>query len=163
EQMAPRIAEITNQLLDERAAKGEMDLMRDLAGPLPITVIAEMLGVPVEDRDRFKKWSDTLIGSSSGDAVDMMNDTEIQSIAPNMKEMYDYLRVYCQERRQHPRGDLISRLTTAEVDGQQLDDDEILGFVSLLLLAGNVTTTILLGNAIYCLDRHPDAMKTVLA
>jgi cytochrome P450 len=163
EQMAPRIAEITNQFLDERAAKGEMDLIRDLAAPLPITVIAELLGVPAEDRDRFREWSDTLMGSADPDSLDMMNDALIQAVAPTMQEMYDYLRVYCQDRRRHPREDMISRLTTAEVDGQQLDDDEILGFVSLLLLAGNVTTTILLGNAIYCLDGHPDAMKTLLA
>lgn len=163
EQLAPRITDLTNQLLDEGTKQGEMDLIRDLAAPLPIIVIAELLGVPAEDRDRFKRWSDTLIGMATPDALDPTDLTALQAVAPTMQEMYAYLRAYCQERRQHPREDLISRLTSAQVDGQQLDDDEILGFVSLLLLAGNVTTTMLLGNALYCLDQHPDAMKTLLA
>lgn len=140
-----------------------MDLVRDLAAPLPIMVIAELLGVNVEDRDRFKHWSDVLMTSVPIGPGDPTDEAMLQSVVPIMQEMFAYLQRYCQERRQHPREDLISRLTAAQVEGQQLADEEILTFVATLLLAGNVTTTILLGNAVLCLDEHPDAMRALHA
>jgi cytochrome P450 len=163
EQMAPRITAMTNQLLKEVEARGEMDLIRDLAAPLPIMVIAKLLGVNVEDRDRFQHWSDVLMASVPVGPSDPTDEVMLQSVAPIMLEMLAYLQRSCQERRQHPREDLISRLTTAQVEGQSLSEEEILIFVATLLLAGNVTTTILLGNAVLCLDEHPDAMKVLRA
>lgn len=159
ELLAPNIEDITNQLLDKVADKGEMDIVRDLAAPLPIIVIADMLGVPREDRDRFKFWSDTLMSFSSG-GVDVTHLDEIMLI---FKEMFAYLEDFCQERRKHPQQDMITRLTTAEVEGKKLDDDEIKTFIVTLLVAGNITTTILLSNIILCFDEYPDSMAALLA
>ncbi len=156
EQLAPRISALTNQLLDAVTIRSEMDIIRDIAAPLPIIVIAELLGVPSEDRDRFKRWTNTLIASAS--SMDPNNEEMLTSMIPTMREMREYLEKYVQERRQQPRNDLISRLTTAQIEGQTLDNDEIVGFASLLLLAGNITTTILIGNAVLCLTDHPEAM-----
>lgn len=161
EQMAPRITALTNQLLDAVTIKNEMDIIRDIAAPLPIIVIAELLGVPSEDRECFKHWSNTLIASSS--SMDPTNEEMLASMIPTMREMHEYLQNYVHERRQQPRQDLISRLTTAQVEGHMLDDDEIVGFASLLLLAGNITTTILIGNAILCLTDHPEATAALRA
>ncbi|GLV53607.1 cytochrome P450 [Dictyobacter sp. S3.2.2.5] len=160
EQMAPRIHEITNTLLDGVAAKGEMEFVSDLAAPLPIIVIAELLGVPPEDRDRFKIWSNTLIDSSS---VQPGDKATLNKVIPIFKEMFAYLQDFCQARREHPRNDLISHLTQVEFEGRMLNNDEILAFVTTLLVAGNITTTILLGNAIVCLNEHPDAAEAIKA
>ncbi|GHO83930.1 cytochrome P450 [Dictyobacter formicarum] len=160
EQMAPRIHEITSTLLDEVAAKGEMDLVSDLSAPLPIIVIAELLGVPPEDRNRFKDWSNTLIASTSATPADK---ARLKEVLPIFKEMFAYLQNFCQARREQPRNDLISHLTKAQFEGRMLDNDEILAFVTTLLVAGNITTTILLGNAIVCLNEHPDATAAIRA
>jgi cytochrome P450 len=161
EQMAPRITALTNQLLDAVTPRSEMDIIRDIAAPLPIIVIAELLGVPSEDRERFKHWSNTLIASAS--SIDPTDEEMLASMIPTMREMHEYLRNYVHERRQQPREDLISRLTTAQIEGKTLDDDEIVGFASLLLLAGNITTTILIGNAVLCLTDHPEAAAALRA
>ncbi|MBE3559978.1 MAG: cytochrome P450 [Ktedonobacteraceae bacterium] len=165
EQLAPRFGTLTEQLLDDAATSGEMDLVRDLAYPLPIIVIAEMLGIPSEDRERIKQWSSLLTSSTFGETTITPEPSEstLRAGVQIMQEMYQHLRGYCNERRRHPREDLISRLVMAEVEGQRLSEEEVLGFVITLLVAGNITTTLLLGNALLCLNAHPEAMASARA
>lgn len=159
-QLAPRITAVTHELLDAVADAGEMDLVGDLAYPLPVIVIAELLGVPIEDRDRFKQWADGLLSLEFEDAFD---EEFIRSVEAARQEMDAYLLGHARERRVHPGEDLISRLVTAEVDGQRLDDEEVTNFAAVLLIAGHITTTLLLGNAVLCLDEHPDAAAALRA
>ncbi len=150
-QLAPRITQIVNELLDKVAAKGTMDVMEDLAYPLPVIVIAELLGVPVKDRNQFKHWSDVIVGS------------ENPAGGEPQQEMIDYFSVLIEERRREPKDDLISSLLSAQVDGEYLNEKELMGFFILLLVAGNVTTTNLIGNAFLCFDEYPDALQQLYA
>jgi cytochrome P450 len=156
--MESRIQEITNGLLDQVQASGEMDVIRDLAYPLPITVIAEILGVPAERREEFKQWSDASVG---GDEESTPED--IQAIMQAMDSMKAYFNQVFEERRAHPQNDLVSALLQAEVDGERLSNEELLGFCVLLLVAGNETTTNLIGNTILCLDEYPEAVERLRA
>ena len=150
-QLAPRITQIVDELLDKVAAKGTMDVMEDLAYPLPVIVIAELLGVPAKDRNQFKHWSDVIVGS------------ENPAGGEPQQEMIDYFSVLIEERRREPKDDLISSLLTAQVDGEYLNEKELMGFFILLLVAGNVTTTNLIGNAFLCFDEYPDALQQLYA
>jgi cytochrome P450 len=152
-QLAPRIADIVRELVDAVAPHGRMDVVDDLAYPLPVTVIAELLGVPVEDRARFKRWSDAVVAVGRGARAE----------ADPHGEMEDYFRRTIALRRERPSDDLISALLAAQIDGEQLSELELLGFCTLLLVAGNETTTNLIGNAILCLDEHPDAQERLRA
>ena len=157
-QMESRIKEITNGLLDQVAAKGEMDAIRDLAYPLPVTVIAELLGIPTELREDFKRWSDALV---SGD--EETTEEERQALFQEIRGMFSYFSQVLDERRAHPQNDLVSALLVAEVDGEHLSDLELLGFCGLLLVAGNETTTNLIGNVILCLDENPGVVERLRA
>jgi cytochrome P450 len=157
--LEPRIRQLAQELLDKTIERGEMDLAEDFAIPLPMTVIAEMLGIPIADRHRFKRWSDAILNMSYTIA-----GTKEASRAANEEfmavtaEMNDYLGSLLDERRSTPKDDLLTRLALAEVDGQRLKQQEILGFFQLLLLAGNETTTNLINNAILCFIEHPDEL-----
>jgi cytochrome P450 len=149
EALRPRISAIVEGLLDQVHASGKMDLIADLAVPLPVTVIAELLGIPTEDRDRFKRWSDAVVtGGGAGQASG---------------EMAGYFFRLIEQRRRSPRQDLISDLLAARIDGKALSQADLYGFCVLLLVAGNETTTNLIGNAILCLDEHPDARAQLIA
>lgn len=148
--LEPRIRTVTGELLD--AAGERFDLVDALAFPLPVIVIAELLGLPAEDRELFRTWADGLFSMQ----VDDPRDPELgPRIAAAMADITAYLAEGCRERRTDPREDLVSALVTAEVDGRRLDDEEAANFSMLLLLAGHITTTILLGNAVRTLDEHP--------
>lgn len=148
--LEPRIRTVTGELLD--AAGERFDLVDALAFPLPVIVIAELLGLPAEDRELFRTWADGLFSMQ----VDDPRDPELgPRIAAAMADITAYLAEGCRERRADPREDLVSALVTAEVDGRRLDDEEAANFSMLLLLAGHITTTILLGNAVRTLDEHP--------
>ena len=155
--MEPRIRAITDRLLEPVVARGSMDVVSDLAEPLPVTVIAEMLGIPAEDRRTFKEWSDAIVELSNqfggGDDEAMRRQREIGR----------YFLEVIEERRAHPGTDLISRVVHAEVDGQHLSDHDVLGFCILLLVAGNETTTNLIGNAVRCFLEHPDVAARLAA
>lgn len=159
-QLSPRIAEITHELLDKVADQRRMDIIDDLSAPLPVIVIAEMLGVPTSDREQFKRWSDEII---SGEYGEITNEEQRQAlrrrVRRTMEEIEDYFKHIFKEHRQRPQDDLISALMAAQIDGQFLDEEELLGFCTLLLVAGNITTTNLLGNALLCFDEHPDVME----
>ena len=152
-QLAPRITAIIDGLLDPVAAAGRMDFVADLADPLPVIVIAEMLGIPISERVQFKRWSDAIVATTDGGLTFM----EAQ------REMARYFSGLIAERAAEPRDDLISHLITAEIDGERLTPMELIGFCVLLLVAGNETTTNLLGNAILCFDEQPEVYERLRA
>ncbi|HEU4368778.1 MAG TPA: cytochrome P450 [Methylomirabilota bacterium] len=155
ERLAPRIREIIEELLDAVAEQERFDLIAAFAGPLPVIVIAEMLGIDPADRDDFKRWSDL-------DAMTfnpMLSDEQRAVLAEAMSQRDAYLRRALAERRAKPRDDLLSALIAAEESGDQLNDDEIVTMCALLLAAGNVTTTDLIGNGVWTLLRHPDQLQ----
>jgi cytochrome P450 len=153
-QLEPRITAITNELLDHVAAAGEMDVVRDLAYPLPVTVIAELLGIPPELREDFKRWSDAMVSGA-----EVLTEEGRNALLQEIQGMYGYFTQVLEERRQHPQDDLVSALLEASVDGQYLSNLELLGFCGLLLVAGNETTTNLLSNMILCFDENPDVVE----
>ena len=153
--LASRIAGLTNELLDRIAAGGSADLIRDLAYPLPVIVISELLGIPAEDRERFKHWSDVIVSQTrTAPAAETQDATT--------SEMVEYFLALIDRRRTRPGTDLISSLLSAEIDGQRLTVPELLGFCSLLLVAGNETTTNLIGNAVLCLAESPGTLGRLL-
>lgn len=160
--LAPRIARITEELLDDVGVNERFDLVEKLAYPLPVIVIAELLGIPVEDRALFRTWADALLAREDGSTA-IPDEATVRAIGSYMGEMNTYLMAHIKARRAAPADDLISKLTRAEVDGQRLEDEEIVGVAGLLLLAGHITTTALLGNSIIVLDEHPDAVAALRA
>jgi cytochrome P450 len=154
--LAPRISMLTEDLLNRIAPAGTADLIESLAYPLPVIVIAELMGIPPEDRDRFKQWSDVVVSQTRAGAEDA------EHLAAN-REMTEYFLAMIEQRRSRPGNDLISNLLTAEIDGQKLSVAELLGFCSLLLVAGNETTTNLIGNAVLCFAEAPGTMERLTA
>ena len=154
--LEPRIREITGQLLARVSTRGKMDVAADFAGPLPMAVIAEMLGVPVSDWPRFTKWNDAILNMSYTVAAAAPLDRVINDFAATTAEMDHYLAGLLAERRVTPKDDLLTRLVQAELDGEQLTQRDILGFFQLLLLAGSETTTNLINNAVLTFIENPD-------
>ena len=165
--LEPRISEVTTSLLDaaDDASEGKaaFDLVDALAYPLPVTVIAELLGVPAEDMAVFRRWADGLFSVQVSDATVLPTEEMTEQVVPIMREMSDYLLLHIRARRDAPADDLLGRLTTARVGDEVLEDEEIVGLSAVLLLAGHITTTALLGNAVLSFDRHPDAWAEVRA
>ncbi|MEV4224558.1 cytochrome P450 [Nonomuraea sp. NPDC049725] len=157
--LEPRIAALTHELLDAARERGRLELVTDLAYPLPVIVIAELLGVPATDRALFKRWADALFQRDTKVSLTEPDERQLaqrqESLRP-WKEMSDYLAGHAAERRARPRGDLLSLLVEAEVDGERLPDTQVVNFAIVLLLAGHVTTTMLLGNTVLCLDAFPE-------
>jgi cytochrome P450 len=141
-----RIEKVTHHLINQVIEKGHMDLIADLAYPLPVTVIAELLGVQVEDRNLFHSWADKLVSSAGGEINDDHGSTK--NLILIQTEMDDYFGAIIDKRTEKPQQDLISDLIKAEADGNHLSREEILAFCTLILLAGHVTTVNLIGNAI---------------
>jgi cytochrome P450 len=156
--LEPRIRDLSRELLDQRIEHGEMDLASDFSIPLPMLVIAEMLGVPTADQPHFRRWGDVMLNLSFTVPGGQEATQASQEYFAVKAEMAIYLARLLAERRTAPRDDLLTKLVEAEVDGQRLTDDEILGFFQLLLIAGTETTTNLLNNAILCLLEHPDQL-----
>jgi cytochrome P450 PksS len=152
EQMRPRIEQLTEGLLDELQSRKQIDLIRDYALPLPTTVIAQMLGVPVQDRHSFHRWSKRLFLISASKFGLLM-------AIPSVWRFMRYLRRLLAARRADPRDDLISALVQAEEGGERLSEDELLAMVMLLLVAGHETTVNLIGNGTLALLEHPDQME----
>jgi hypothetical protein len=148
--LEPRIEKLVAELLDAVPAGG-FDVIRELAYPLPVTVIAELLGVPREDLARFKHWSDEVVRSIGVATLDDLRRARRAS-----DELSGYLATIAEERRSEPRDDLLSALLRAEEAGDQLTRKEVLSTCLLLLVAGNETTTNLIGSGVLALLRHPD-------
>ncbi|MEU2561035.1 cytochrome P450 [Streptomyces longispororuber] len=163
--LEPRIEAVCARLLDAVADRDRIDMVDALAYPLPIIVIAELLGIPAEDHPLFQEWAATLFGGDQlGDAPDMADlERALEAIAPTVREMNSYVLEHIRRRRTTPGDDLTSKLIAAEVDGVRLRDQEMVGFVALLLVAGHVTTTALLGNALVAFDRNPGALTALRA
>jgi cytochrome P450 PksS len=150
EQMRERIQRLADMLLDNVQDRGRMDLIRDYALPMPTTIIAEMLGVPVEDRHKFHRWSRALFASSTW---------QLLKAIPNALALLHYVRQIIKKRRAHPRDDLVSALALAEQAGDTLSEEELLAMVVLLLVAGHETTVNLIGNGALALLEHPEQME----
>lgn len=155
ERMRARVQSLADELLDKVAKKGQMDLIRDYALPLPMTIITEILGVPARDHEKFHKWSKVLV---SADQV-----TGGWRILPAMFMFIRYLRRFFKARRADPKDDLASALIDAEQAGDRLSEDELLAMVILLLVAGHETTVNLIGNGMLELLRHQGELDRLRA
>ena len=155
--LEPRIRAIARAALDAVENKCEFDLVHDFSIPLPVTVIAEMLGVEPDRHADFKRWSDCIISGITGAAAGLRPEILLQVF----KELSEYVTGVIEARRTQPREDLISTLTHAEDGETALTPVEILMFTLLLLVAGNETTTNLLGNAMLALLAHPAELARV--
>jgi cytochrome P450 len=155
EALRPRVEALAENLLERMAGSHEADLIRDFAQPLPTTVIAELLGAPASDRALFRAWSDAL--SELLDPLSGHGGLEPPKRAN--RELSAYLRELLAERRRAPRDDLLSAMSDAREDGESLAEGELIALASLLLAAGNETTTSLIGNAVLLLLRHPGERK----
>ena len=158
-ELEPRIRQVTDELIHRVAQKGEMDLIADLAMPLPVTIIAEILGVDPARKEDFKRWSDHIVLEFMG----QIPEEEHERFHSDMDDFGTYFREAVEERRGRPKGDLISALVQAEEEKQALTAEEVLAFIVLLLVAGNETTTNLLGNAVIALLNHPEELAKVRA
>jgi hypothetical protein len=153
--MRPHIQEIVNQLLDKVEGAGVMDVIADLAYPLPIIVIAELLGVQLEDRNRLKQWSFTIARTLEP----LMTLDVFDHVNENIMSFTEYLRDLVAERRKNPKSDLISALIAARDQGDRLSEDELIATCIFLFAAGHETTSNLIGNGLLALLRHPDQME----
>ncbi|HVN29838.1 MAG TPA: cytochrome P450, partial [Candidatus Binataceae bacterium] len=153
--LEPRIRAIASELLDRIAHNQTFDLMEDFASPLPMIVIAEMLGVPPEEHAQFKAWSNSIIEGGRGTLRGQMPGDKVKATS---QELRGYLSAQIERRRHEPGADLITALVQAHDEGGSLSSEELLAFVVLLLLAGNETTTNLIGNGTLALMRHPDQL-----
>jgi cytochrome P450 len=152
EQMRGRVQGLTEELLDNVAERGSMDLIRDYALPLPTTIIAEMLGVPAADRHAFHRWSNAVMSAAS-------STWALVKAVPNVWAFLRYLRKVIKKRRANPQDDLISALARAEESGERMSEDELLAMVFLLLVAGHETTVNLVGSGMLALLENPDQME----
>ena len=155
-----RIREVAAELLDRAGSPGEIELVSELANPLPVTIIAEILGVDPALRDDFKRWSHSTVSGSPGSRT--ASDEERSRVSKDRQEFSDYFRRAIEERRREPREDLISALVRAEDEEHALTADEVLAFTQLLLIAGNETTTNLIGNMVLALLEHPEQLQRVM-
>lgn len=153
--LEPRIRELSRSLLDRVIERGEMDLATDFAVPLPMKVIAQMIGIPGEDWPKFRAWSDAILKISYGRSGGEEAKRVMKEFADVSAEMNEFLDAMIAERRQSPGDDLLSQLIAAEVDGQRLTQDEILGFFQLLVVGGQETTANLINNAVLSLLENP--------
>src|SRR3990170_7334003 len=156
ERLRPHIQQIVDGLLAGVVEAGRMDVIQDLAYPLPVIVIAEMLGISPQDRAQFKKWSTDIAATTGGP---LLAPEVLERARQSAIELADYFRGVIARRRREPQDDLISALIAAEEQGQVLSEDELLATCILLLVAGNETTTNLIGNGMLALLRHPDELQ----
>ncbi|MFE0773050.1 cytochrome P450 [Streptomyces sp. NPDC058861] len=160
--LEPRIAEITRTLLDDLGDRTEIDAVTDLAYPLPVTVIAELLGVPASDQDLFREWVDVILNNEGMEYPNLPDDFA-ETMGPAIKEWAAYLYAKIAEKRAEPSDDLMSGLIESEVDGRRLTDEEIVNIVALLLTAGHISSATLLSNLFVVLDQHPEAQAELRA
>jgi cytochrome P450 len=159
EGMRPHIQEIADELLDTIEPAGRMELIHDFAYPLPAIVIAELLGVPPEDRARFIQWSSDF--GSFLDGANLTLEGALQAIQ-GVSDFMDYFRRLIEERGATPRDDLLQGMINAREQNAALSEDELLSNLVLLLAAGHGTTTHLIGNGLYALMRYPDELRALV-
>ena len=157
ERLRPRIRELVDSLLDAAAERGSLEIIEDLAYPLPVNVICEMLGVPRDDHERFKEWSRE--AARSLDPEEVLAPEVQERRTKTIESFAQYFRDLIEERRRKPRHDLIDDLIAAEEEGDKLSEEELLSTCILLLVAGHETTVNLIGNGMLALLRHPDQLE----
>ncbi|GCE21723.1 cytochrome P450 [Dictyobacter kobayashii] len=153
--LSDRVTQIAQELLDEVLPTGKMDVAKDIAFPFPAKVIAELLGVPAEDWDIFRRWA----GGEDGNTRPESPEQAMQMRHTMEQQMYAYFARLLEERRRSPREDLISSLSVAEIDGERLSENELVSFCILLLAAGQETTKNLIANAMYCFTEYPELQE----
>jgi hypothetical protein len=153
--LEPSIRTLSVRYLERVREAGRMEYVADFAGRIPMDVVSEMLGVPESDRDELRGWSDTILHREAG-----VRGVPPEGVAASGKLLQYFVSVLA-ERRRRPGDDLASALCAAELDGEKLSDKDIIGFLYLLIIAGNETTTKLLANAVYWLSKHPAVRKEV--
>jgi cytochrome P450 len=154
EQLRPRIQEIADELLDSVEAKGNADLIESYAFPLPIIVIAELLGIPTEDRNRFRVWSNTFVSPPLGEQA-------LARFVEHTEQFLAYLDDLFERRRAEPTEDLVSALVHANEQGDSLSENELSSMAVLLIVAGHETTVSLIANAVLTLLTHPSELETL--
>jgi len=155
--LSGRITQITQELLDQVREQGKADIVSDIAFPLPARVIAEMLGVPDEDWDIFRRWA--RVDSSSPELAQQQGQRFVRTMR---EEMTDYFSRLLAERRRVPREDLITALSKAEIDGERLSEHELVSFCFVLLAAGQETTKNLIANFTLCLTDRPGLQEQLV-
>jgi cytochrome P450 len=164
--LEPRIRDLSRKLLDHLITRDVVDIATEYSIPLPMTVIAEMIGIPSGDWQRFREWSDIILKisySMRGMESDRESANAIAGFQAVTIEMNEYLAKMIAERRAAPRDDLLTRMIEAEVDGERLSQHEILGFFQLLIVAGQETTANLINNALLCFIEAPDQLARLRA
>jgi cytochrome P450 len=149
--MENEVRNMSNDLLNKLDISKPVDIAHDFTIPLPISVISQLMGIPFERKDDFKRWSDALTGTGS--------ETEIEKRMPEIINMRNYFLSLIPLRKESPGDDLISKVVNTDVDGETLDDNTIAGFNMLLLIAGNETTTNLLSNMLNHISYNPNIWK----
>jgi cytochrome P450 len=156
EQMRPRIQEVVDGLIDKVEKKGEFDVVTELAKPLPIGVIAEILGVPPSDRHLFGIWADDLLAFQG---VNKPSETDLGRAQKAITEMRPYITAMIEERRRQPRKDLMSKFVAAEASGERLTETELVSTCVTLFVAGHETTLSLIANTLFLLLSHPEQLR----
>ena len=148
------IQQLVDELLDDLEGKDRFDLIADFAFPLPVTVIAEMLGVPARDMDKFRDWSNDVALIIEP----VLSDDQMRRTTRASEELFEYFEDIMEQRRRDPRDDMVTALMNAEEEGDRLTHEELLASLQLLLVAGNETTRNLIGNGTLALLKHPDQL-----
>lgn len=149
--LEPRVRALTASLLDRMQDEDRVDIVDALAFPLPVMVIAELLGIPTADREQFRSWAREMVGTDY--------TLRVQAFG-KMGAYFD--DVISEQMRGGPEGNLISHLLAGQLEGEGLSKAEVVGTCLLLLVAGHETTTALIGNALWCFEKHPDARDELL-
>ncbi len=154
-ELEPNIRRVVDELLDDIEGRDRFNLISDFAYPLPVTVIAEMLGVPAQDMDRFRDWSNDIALT----VEPTLDDEQTRRMEESFQALLDYFEEIIELRLQDPRDDMITALLNAEAEGDRLSRDELLATLTLLLVAGNETTRNFIGNGMLALLKHPDQLQ----
>ncbi|HTV13970.1 MAG TPA: cytochrome P450 [Acidobacteriaceae bacterium] len=154
-ELEPRIRQLSRELIRAVLPRGTMDLVSEYATPLPLMVVADLIGIPPEEWPRFRHWSDEILKLSTTITDTSTAPAAVAAYAAVKGEMGPWLAALQQERIAHPQDDLLTRLLEAQVDGERLTDQEIAGFVELLIVAGQETTSNLIANAMLCFAEYP--------
>ena len=161
--LSPRIEAISTELLDSLRHRDEIDLVADYAEPLPVRVIAEMIGMPAEEQATFAGWSRAIVNLSYAITGGESGARAVREYVAVKDDIVRYLAGMIAERRASPTDDLLSTIVCSEVDGERLSGEEIVGFFQLLLSAATETTTNLIANAMLCFMDHPDQRARIRA
>jgi cytochrome P450 len=163
QRLEPRLSAVASELMRDAVEAGEVDLVQALTYPLPVVAIAEIIGIPPEDREQFKQWSDKSVASLGVGFFAPPTAEQILEQRAVSAEMHAYFTPLAEQRRKDPQDDLMTGLVQAEHEGSKLSFDEMLSMLVLLLVAGNETTTTLIGNTVVELLAHPEELQKLRA